>query len=360
MTIDFTPRGLAAWIGSLPLEDHDRANAMMWEYTPDIPIWIQLPRLAGEGMINQFLPGMPGLRTKDGRTFVQTRDDAFDGELLAFFEETLDVAQDLSRLDDSRFALSPDIAPGFFKLIKTIDARTNPPVAVKGQVTGPFTFATSITDQDGRAIFYHEALRDAAVTCIALKARWQVRQLKKYGIPVILFLDEPGLAGFGSSAFISVSREDVADSLEEVIAAIHEESGLAGVHVCANCEWPVILDSSADIVSFDAYSFFDKFILYPKQIKGFMEKGGIIAWGIVPTGDIAALEKESVESLAVLWENEVSGLAAATGLSPARILDQSLITPSCGAGSLPLAAAEKVARMTKELSDHLRKKYNCN
>jgi methionine synthase II (cobalamin-independent) len=354
MTIDFTPRALPAWIGSLPLEDHDRAVAMMWAYTPEIPLWIQLPRRPAEGMIHQFLPGMPGLRAQDGRIFIQTGDDAFDDDLLAFFEETMDIARDPSLLNDSRFALTLEVAPGFFALLNTLDARNTPPLALKGQVTGPFTFATSVADQDGRAIFYHDALRGAAVACISLKARWQVRQLKKYKVPVILFLDEPGLAGFGSSAFISVSRQDVADSLEEVMAAVHAEGALAGVHVCANCEWPVILESSADIVSFDAYSFFDKFILYPKQIKTFIEKGGIIAWGIVPTGDIAAVEQESVESLFALWENEVGRLMSATGFSRSRILDQSLITPSCGTGSLPLAAAEKVVGMTKELSDKIR------
>jgi len=354
MTIDFTPRALPVWIGSLPLEDHERALAMMWAYTPEIPLWIQLPRLPQEGMIEQFLPGMPGLRARDGRTFIETGDDVFDGDLLAFFEEAMDVAQDLSLLNDSRFALTPDTAPGFFAFVRSLDARKTPPVAVKAQITGPFTFATSIADQDGRAIFYHDSLREAAITCIALKARWQVRQLKKHKVPVIVFLDEPGLAGFGSSAFISVSRRDVAACLEEVIAAVHSEGALAGVHVCANAEWPVILESSADIISFDAYSYFDKFILYPQQIKRFMEKGGIIAWGIVPTGDIAAAEKESVESLAVLWENEVNRLAGATGIPRARIMEKSLITPSCGTGSLPLDVAEKVVRMTKELSDKIR------
>lgn len=354
MALNFKPRALPAWIGSLPLEDHERAVALMWEYSPDIPIWIQLPRLPGEGMIAQFLPGMPGLRQKKGRNFIDTRDPVFEAELLAFFEEAMAISQNGSPLDDSRFALTPDMAPGFFALEESLKARKTRPRAVKGQVTGPFTFATSVTDQDGRAIFYHDALRDAATACIALKARWQVRRLKACGAPVILFLDEPGLAGFGSSAFISVSRQDVAACLEEVMAAVHAEGGLAGIHVCANAEWPVILDSTADIVSFDAYSYFDTFVLYPKEIAKFLEKGGIIAWGIVPTGDIEAVEKESGESLFRLWTEEVTRLAKAAGVSQEKILDQSLITPSCGTGSLPLAAAEKVVRITKELSDKIR------
>ncbi len=353
MKIDFKPCGLPAWIGSLPLEDHGKAVQMMMEYTPDIPLWIQLPHFKSEGMIAQFLPGMPGLRIEEDRKFIQTNDDAFDQEILSFFEEYMGIMEDESQLARSRFALTRDAAPGFFEFIKILDVLEKPPVGIKGQITGPFTFLTGVVDQDGKAIFYDDQLRDAAIKCIALKARWQVKQLKEYGVPVIIFLDEPGLTGFGSSAFISVSRQDVEACLEEVIAAIHEEGALAGVHVCANAEWPVILDSSADIVSFDAYSFFDKFILYPDQIKRFIEKGGLIAWGIVPTGDISSVEKESVESLAMLWENEVLQMEA-IGIDRSRIIEQSLITPSCGTGSLPLDIAKKVIHMTRELSVKIR------
>jgi methionine synthase II (cobalamin-independent) len=354
MNINFKPCGLPAWIGSLPLKDHAKAVSMMMEYTPDIPLWIQLPHFKSEGMIAQFLPGMPGLKIDEDRKFIQADDDSFDQEVLAFFEEYMGIIDDDSKLANSRFALTHEAAPGFFEFIKSLDAFEKPPVAIKGQITGPFTFATGIVDQDGRAIFYDDQLRDAAIKTIALKARWQVKQLKKYGVPVIMFLDEPGLTGFGSSAFISVSRQDVETCLEEVIAAIHEEGALAGVHVCGNAEWSIILDSSADIVSFDAYSFFDKFILYPEQINRFIEKGGIIAWGIVPTGDIEAAEKESVESLESLWENEVRQMEA-IGIDRSRIIEQSLITPSCGTGSLPLDIAEKVIRMTRELSEKIRK-----
>jgi methionine synthase II (cobalamin-independent) len=353
MKVDFTPGGLSAWIGSLPLEDHGKAVKMMMEFTPDIPLWIQLPHFKSEGMIAQFLPGMPGLKTDGDRKFIQADDDAFDQEILAFFEEYMDIIEDDAKLANSRFALTHQAAPGFFEFTKSLDDLDKPPAAIKGQITGPFTFSTGIVDQEGRAIFYDDQLRDAAIKSIALKARWQVQQFKKYGVPVIIFLDEPGLTGFGSSAFISVSRQDVEACLEEVIAAIHEEGALAGVHVCGNAEWSIILDSSADIVSFDAYSFFDKFTLYPAQIKNFIEKGGLIAWGIVPTGDIETVEKESVESLAVLWEKEVRQMEA-IGIDRSRIIAQSLITPSCGTGSLPLDIAEKVIRMTRELSEKIR------
>ena len=170
-------------------------------------------------------------------------------------------------LEDSRFTLTTATARGFFTLLDRIKTYNDSPAALKGQITGPITFGLGVTDQNDKAIFYNEQVRDAAVKLLALKARWQVRMLSKFKLPAIVFLDEPALAGFGSSAFISMSREEVAACLNEVIDAVHDEGGLAGIHVCANSDWSVILDSRTDIVSFDAYSYFDKLILYPAHLK---------------------------------------------------------------------------------------------
>jgi methionine synthase II (cobalamin-independent) len=343
-------------VGSLPIDNHADAVRLMAEYTPEIPVWIQLPCYPAEGMIDQFLPGMPGLAHQDGRTFIRVDDDAFHNEMLLFYEEYLNLTEGKAPFADSRFALTMDIAPGFFEFIKYLDGLKIQPAAVKGQITGPFTFSTSVKDQDGRAIFYHPDLRDVLVKCIAAKARWQVSQLRKYGIPILIFLDEPGLAGFGTSAFISVSREDIEASLGEVISAIHLQGGLAGVHVCANTDWSIVLESPVDVVSFDAYSFFDKFILYEKEVKKFIERGGILAWGIVPTGNTRWVDQESADSLYDRWKDQLKQVAA-LGFDPGQIVAQSLITPSCGTGSLPVEHAIKVIQMTQEISLKIRRNF---
>ncbi|MFW5901429.1 MAG: hypothetical protein ACOCTS_00150 [Thermodesulfobacteriota bacterium] len=353
MKTDFKPRGLPALIGSLPMDDHPAAIRLMDAATPDIPLWIQLPGFAEEGMMAQFLPGMPAVASEGDKVYVNTADSRFDEEMLGFFEEYMAVTEGAQDINESRFALTAETAPGFFEFLRYLDGRESAPVAVKGQVTGPFTFSTGVVDDEGRALFYNDQLRDTAVKLIAMKARWQVRQLKTYGVPVIVFLDEPGLAGFGSSAFISVSREEVDHCLGEVIDAIHAEGGIAGIHVCANSEWSIVLDSAADITSFDAYSFFDKFMLYADSVKRFISDGGILAWGIVPTSDRDAIAKETAISLMSLWEDEFNKVEA-LGLDRSQVLDKSLITPSCGTGSLPFDDASRVLDLTRELSAKIR------
>ncbi|MBA4366370.1 MAG: hypothetical protein C0403_01880 [Desulfobacterium sp.] len=354
MTTNFSADSLPALIGSLPLDDHRRAIDLVMEYSPEIPLWVQLPCFPEEGMMSQFLPGMPGLKTVGNKTIIHTADPDFGPELLLFYEEYLAVTGGEIDLFDSRFELTPRTAAGFFEFMRKLDEIKIQPKALKAQITGPITFGIGMTDQDGRAIFYDDQLRDVMVKLLAMKARWQVRQLKKYGLPVILFFDEPGLTGFGSSAFISITKEDIAACFQEVFDAVHAEGGLAGVHVCANAEWSLILDSPADIVSFDAYAYFDKFVLYADDIRNFMAKGKILAWGIVPTLNAEDLEKETTESLTSLWKERASQIEA-LGIDSAVIKAQSLITPSCGTGSLSLAQAEKVLRITREVSRNIQK-----
>ena len=355
MDSTFRPRGLPVLIGSMPMEDHTEACELILEYTPQIPLWAQLPVHKEEAMVAQFMPGLPGLCTTAESIYIDTGQNDFDRDVLTFYEEYMAVAEGQTDLIESRFSLSEDTARGFFVFFEHLKHLAEPPAAVKGQITGPFTFCTGIPDQNKRAIIYDEQLKDAAVKLLALKAGWQARRLSQLGHPVIIFFDEPALAGFGSSEFISISKDVIAQSLEEVIAGVHAEGGLAGVHVCANTDWSLILDSSADIVSFDAYSYFDRFILYADKIKKFLDAGKIIAWGIVPTLKADELEKETAESLVSQWKDKATQVEK-LGFTPDRVISQSLITPSCGAGSLSTELAIKVLKLTQEVSTQIRQK----
>ena len=356
MTETFQPGGFATLIGSLPLADHGEATDLILQHTPQIPFWAQLPVHKEEGMMAQFSNGLPWLCKDSGNVIVNTEIGNFDQQLLRFYEEYLGVVDGNIDLDASRFALEEDTAGGFFELLKRLPALPVDPIAVKGQITGPFTLATGIVDQNKQAIFYDAQLRDAAVKLLAMKARWQVRRLLQYKQPVLIFVDEPGLAGFGSSGFTSISHDDISRCFEEIFEAVHLEGGLVGVHVCANTDWSLVLDSSADIVSFDAYAFFDRFIMYSEQIKTFVDSGKILAWGIVPTLNPGDIDGETIESIWHRWMVQVKQVVA-LGIDMQKLIDQSLITPSCGMGPLGLDSAEKVINLTKAVSRKARKLF---
>ena len=343
-------------IGSLPMDNHELATKMIFDYSSEIPLWVQLPKYQQEGMIRQFIPGMPGLTIDADRIYIDTKKDSFEEELVAYYEEYLSASQDSSALMQSRFALSHETGKGFYVFLNWLKSQKPSVFTVKGQVTGPITLGIGVNDQEGRSIFYDDTLRDVLAKHVAMNAKWQVLQLAAYSSnPPIVFFDEPGVVSFGSSAYISISREQVMEALGCGIDAIHDANGLAGIHICANGDWSLALESDADILSFDAYSYFDNFILFKDAVKEFLAQGRILAWGIVPTSRPEDIDNETTESLLAKWEYQVDAVAN-LGFSIQTIMAQSLITPSCGTGSLTLEQTQKVLTLTRELSEILKEK----
>ncbi len=355
MTI-FRPECRALLIGSIPLRDHVEATRLMLEYTPDIPLWVQLPGLPQEGMIEQFAPGMPGLVHDDGRIYIDSRSDDFHVELAAFYEDYLEALEHPERLLTSRFALNDKEARGFSVLCNIITSRAPAPRALKGQIAGPVTMGIGLKDQDDRFVFYDDTLRDMLTKHLAMKAAWQIHRLKALGAPAIVFFDDPGLVSVGSSAYISISREMVTQALAEVISTAQAAGGLTGIHVCANADWSLVLESGADIISFDAYSYFDRFILFNTHVASFLNAGGILAWGIVPTGNAEDIERETVDSLYARWLEQARAVEG-LGIDWHSLVAQSLITPSCGTGTLSLTHATRVLELTRALSAKIRREH---
>lgn len=354
----FTPCCLPILIGSLPLKDHEEAVKLVMSHTPDIPLWPQLPRLPKEGMIRQFIDGLPGL-IEDGENFwVDSEQEQFTGEMALFYQDYLQECGDQPIPAGSRFALNRDSAQGFFTFLQTLEKNQPALLSIKGQVTGPMTTGIGVKDRLGNSIFYDDNLRDIVTKLIAMKARWQVEQLQPHvkEYPPIILIDEPGIVSFGSTAYTSVTREMVTDSVAEVIGAIQSAGGLAGVHICANGDWAPVLDSNCDLVSFDGYSYFDNVILYEHSLVSFIKRGGILVWGIVPTGDPQALENEALASLFDRWERQLKALVN-LGLPQETILQQTLIAPSCGTGSLSIDQAAKVLSLTMDLAEKIRNCY---
>ncbi len=351
----FLPNCLPLLIGSLPLENHTEATELIFDYTPQIPLWPQLPVYKEEGMILQYVPGLPGLTKVNEKIYIDTDSAAFEAELLAFYEEYLMVTEGIAPIDESRFLLSPDVAKGFYTFLAEAEKKKESLIGLKGQTTGPITFCTGLVDQAGRAIFYNDQLRDAAVKHLAMKARWQTKKMAEVGGQPIMFFDEPGLAGLGSSAFITITSEDIIACFSEVFEAVRAENGLTGVHVCANTEWPVLFDSGVDIVSYDAYSYFDKLILYPDHLIKYFSRGGILATGIVPTAP-EFIDIETVDGLVEKWIEQTRQLQA-IGIDAKTVYQQTLITPSCGTGTVSVDQATKVLALTKGVSEKIRASF---
>ncbi len=358
-TTGFVPNCLPVLIGSLPLIDHGEAVALIFSATPEIPLWPQLPKHKKEGMVRQFVSGFPGLVDEGTHYFVDSAQTGFIEEMTAFYEHVIEC-QNLSALPDhSLFRLDNDTAKGFQVFKEELQKSSLQPLTVKGQVTGPVTAGIGIRDERGTALVYDDNLRDMLVKLLAGKARWQIEQLRQFSasVPPIVFIDEPGMVNFGSTAFAGISKQLVLEGVSELIASIKAAGGLSGIHICANGDWEPALNSAADIISFDAYSFFDNFVLYREQLISYIRRGGVLAWGIVPTSPPDTVEHEQLESLYERWLMQLEILRS-FGCSEKEILRQTLIAPACGTGSLTPELAVKVLMMTRNLSDLIRAEFS--
>lgn len=359
-TGQFSGNGLPVLIGSLPLDSHKKALDWIFAATPEIPLWPQLPSNPKEQMLPQFAEGLPCIREENphlatGKIFYDISRNGFDEEMLAFYEDYIAASETTNTLPGSRFSTSPERAAGLYALAGRL-AGADKLQAVKGQVTGPFTLLTGIKDTQGRAGYFDETIREMTIKGIAMKASWQTTFLARGNKPVLMFIDEPALAGLGSSAFIGVTTDEIQAMINEVADAIHLAGGLAGIHVCANTDWGLLLNSKIDILSLDAYGFFDRIASLKNDLNTYLDRGGIIAWGGIPTSRDEDIQKESTASLVELWNSQMESITG-PNRSKADILRQTVITPSCGTGSLSQELAQKVLDLTRTVSMELRKQY---
>ncbi len=338
---------IATGIGSLPTADADKAAGLSLQYLPEAPIWPQLPqRDFREHMDGQYSESLPGLRLDSAkkRFYFDTSKD-LTPELEKFFGRYIEK-------DYHFFRISEEYAAGFYAFLRAI--RKGLPAGtrfLKGHITGPLTAGISFKDETGKDIVHNEVLFDAVVKGLAMKAAWQLEQLKPFNKPVIIFIDEPAMESLGS-AFSAVSSEVVADKLNEIIDTIHELGGIAGIHCCGNADWPMLFNTRIDIINFDAFGYMDKVMLYPEDIRKFLGRGGALAWGVVPAG--AYTGNETADMLISKLEAGMKRLES-QGIARGTILRQCLITPSCGLGSLTPDKAEAILKLLREVSDRMQK-----
>ncbi len=330
-------------IGSLPHTDAGAAVEAMFRFNPKCPGWPQLPKIDfREGMYIQYAEGMPAavIEAADRRIWFDLERAPMD--MAEFYEHYL--AEDVEYA-----AISPDYARGLEAMLEQL------PLAgakfTKGQVTGPVSYGLTVTDAARKPVLYHEDLFEAIVKMLALKGRWQAERFRAAApeqLPII-FYDEPYLTQVGS-AMIALPREQVVSVLNECYEAI---DGYTGTHVCGGTDWGLLASTEVDILHFDAFKHMQELLIYEREIAAFMERGGMLAWGIVPTGSKALeLEAADLAGLVIRGAEKVAGFGG--GLATEDVLARSFVSEACGLGSRDVETAEGCLALAAAVSDVLR------
>ena len=354
----------ATAVGSLPHKNAQDAIKLIFDEFKEIPFW---PQLAGvdrrEDMTSQYVQGIPGIvyDEKNCKYIYDSASDEFFEQLEEFFMDYEAIVNEKDYTNLDKYAITAPYTsaiPLFLDRLKTEDYKY-----AKCHIIGPFTWGTSLCDSEGVCAFYDETYREVLIKGLTLKAIWQIEQVKKANpdITTIMFMDEPVMSQYGTSAFITVKREDVVAALGEISDIIKSCGALSAVHCCGKSQWSLLVDAGVNIINFDAFSFGNSLGAYAADMERFLKKpeGGYIAWGIVPTLDKEALKNTNLEELEQKFEAAVDDLVKKSRgkIDRELVIKQSFFTPSCGAGGLSMELAKKAMGLVNQLSDRLKQKY---
>lgn len=334
-----------AMIGSMPQLNADDALALLEKYPLSIPTWPQLPKTSfKEAMIPQYCEGFPGIKIDENEKKIWVeKDNELINSIATFFEKIIENNYDA-------FAISKEYAKGFHSFFEMYKDKGNKLPFAKGQITGPFTFGLGLSDNEKKSVWYDEQYKEVVINGLKFKALWQYNKLKEISEKVIIFMDEPILSALGTSAYLSIQDNDVINVINEIADALRQEGIIVGIHCCGNTDWGLITKCNIDILAFDAYFYGDRVSLYGNELKTFLEKGNMLAFGIIPTSDANKLNNESKDNLVQKISLLINNLEK-KGIDKDLIKNQMVFTPSCGfgSGSLSIEESELVLKLLNEL-----------
>jgi hypothetical protein len=310
--------------------------------TLDVPFWPQLPNLSYyEDMYVQAAEHFPGILLDLEKRTLRFSLDRFIEE----FEQTM------SRFDTpAYFDISTQYSQVYHDFLSR-DLADRP--AIRGQLEAPVSFGFNILDQDERPILFDDSIRAFMLKFMAKRINVQLSRLKQRNSSAFMFVDEPGLQ-FVFSAMSGYGEQQAKEDLDAFFAMVDRPRG---IHLCGNPDWDFLLNLDLDILSLDVYSNAEIFAAYPAAIKRFLDRGGVIVWGIIPTG-YEAFAKENLGFLAMKLEGIWQHLCR-SGIDIKQVLNQSMLSPAtcCLVNPDKGQTVENAFLMVNHLSQMLREKY---
>jgi hypothetical protein len=317
------PVGLATSIGSLPHCDPGDAVDFVLRHQHGLPAAPSLPaRSRAEGMVAQAAWGVPGV------------DVLADGS----------IAVDYDALDPEAPLTDPGFASdGFVGLRAFLTAVADRRGPIKVSMTGPVTLgvalhAAGVPAEQAFRVSGAAAARRAQALVQYVAARVPQAQL-------VVFVDEPSLTGAMHPDF-PIAPLDAVDLVSGTLAAL-ERLSITGLHCCGRADWRLLMQAGPQILSMPLDVGVET---SAGAVAGFLERGGWLAWGAVPT------DRPIGTTVDRLWR-QLSGvwceLVTNGGCDPARLRTQAMITPACGLYRHGVTQAEQVLTFTNRLADRL-------
>ena len=314
--------GASIGVGSLPHTDSAVASAFsIGEF--EIATVPTLPkRSASAGMLAQAATLLDGV-------------EATDRGLVAG-APTLRGGPGAQNLDADAFA---DLA-AFLELGRKVNLDGAP---VKWQFVGPITVGCALVEAGmapSEAFALAVEVVDTGVRSIEASIADVLPNCEQ-----LVLLDEPRLVDLMNDDF-PVPPDHAVDVLAASMAA-PASSTAVGVHCCGPCDVATLLATGPRVISVQVD---DSLLNAAGYLAGFIESGGVVAWGVVPTdGPVADRAHRWWRRLSDLWCALVQ-----RGCDPVELRQRSLVSTECGLAGHTVSVARTLARQTGEVSRHVR------
>lgn len=321
------PSGIATGIGGLPHRDAVEAAAFVLG-SMELPAIPSLPRRSpAESWLAQAMVGMQGITVGQyGSISVDARQ----------VDPLAEIVTDLQH----------DAFVGLRTFLDAAHGRTG---WVKWQFVGPVTFGHALM----RAGVPMSEAFEAAVRCIRAKVEHITRavELALPGCRQLVFIEESDFAELMQPGF-PIAPDTAIDLVSGALAAI-ESAAVSGLHVCGLADIASQLAAGPAVLSLPVRMEVAESAGY---LIRFMERGGYIAWGVVPTsGPIATSAERPWRQLSQLWCELVQ-----RGADPAMLRQQCIVTPECGLAAHSPAIAERVHHIAAEVGRRVRDQANAS
>ena len=188
---------------------------------------------------------------------------------------------------------------------------------------------------------------------MAKRLNVQLARLKQCNTNAFMFVDEPGLQ-FLFSAMAGYGDLKAKEDLDQFFTQVDRPRG---IHLCGNPDWDFLLNLDLDVLSLDVYTNAEIFTSYTPAIKGFLDRDGVIVWGIVPTG-CEVFAQEEISSLIQRLEN-VWKILWSKGVDRDQLIARSMLSPAtcCLVNPDKERTVERAFATMNRIADVLKTKY---
>ena len=326
--IQLLPPCATTGIGSLPHTQLELALQMALQV--DIPYLPQLP--AGnpaELMIPGALDGLPGM-SFDSEGVVTVSLPEWEAQRESFGDR---IEMALQSEDLSGFEPSPQSCRAWKPFLWEVEHRKL--ALAKAQLAGPATVRWVAKTSGGQPVFEVPTLDQQIFRLLLARAVAMARALRRAGATPLLFLDEPGLCALDP---LDARHLLVLQELKVLVAALHREGALVGIHCCSNIRWERVLELGLDLLSLDVRLSLDALLEERAALLQFLASGATLSLGIIPT------DFSSTYHVDELVDSVEASLRATLprGSSLAEVLAHLLLTPACGLALRSVMDAERV------------------